>query len=267
MDMRLNVFNRLSNIKKTDISSIAGVLVGFGALLLAIILDDGNLNAFINIPALIIVLGGTCGATLLQFSSTIIIRSMKMFLWVLMPKKMDLSEQIDKVVSWSYLARKEGLLGLENAISNEQDPFIKKGLQLLVDGSKVDAIRDILEMDIDSKESMGLQAAGLYETMGAYAPAFGIIGSVTGLIQVMQNMTDPELLGRGIATAFVTTIYGLIFANLFFLPVANKLKNQVLALTQAKEMLVEGIVSIAGGENPLNIKLKLDGYLYDDYKG
>jgi len=189
-----------------------------------------------------------------------------MFSWVLIAKEMNLSEQIDKVIYWSLLARKEGLLGLEDALPNEEDPFIKKGLQLLVDGNDPDAIRDILEMDMDAKESMGLQAAGLYEAMGGYAPTIGILGAVMGLIHVMQNLTNPELLGQGIATAFVATIYGVGSANLVFLPVANKLKARVLALTQAREMLVEGIISIAEGENPRNIKLKLGGYLHDSYK-
>jgi len=249
-----------------DILSIAGVFVGVGAVLLGIILDGGDINSLVNVPALIIVFGGTFGATLLQFPPAVFVRSMKMLSWVLIAKEMNLSEQIDKVIYWSLLARKEGLLGLEDALPNEEDPFIKKGLQLLVDGNDPDAIRDILEMDMDAKESMGLQAAGLYEAMGGYAPTIGILGAVMGLIHVMQNLTNPELLGQGIATAFVATIYGVGSANLVFLPVANKLKARVLALTQAREMLVEGIISIAEGENPRNIKLKLGGYLHDSYK-
>ncbi|WP_031438041.1 flagellar motor protein [Methylobacter tundripaludum] len=249
-----------------DILSIAGVFVGVGAILLGIMLDGGDIHSLVNVPALIIVFGGTFGATLLQYPPAVFVRSMKMLSWVLISKEMNLSEQIDKVIYWSLLARKEGLLGLEDALPNEEDPFIKKGLQLLVDGNDPDAIRDILEMDMDAKESMGLQAAGLYEAMGGYAPTIGILGAVMGLIHVMQNLTNPELLGQGIATAFVATIYGVGSANLVFLPVANKLKAHVLALTQAREMLAEGIISIAEGQNPRNIKLKLGGYLHDSYK-
>ncbi|MDI1279560.1 flagellar motor protein [Methylobacter sp.] len=249
-----------------DILSIAGVFVGVGAILLGIMLDGGDIHSLVNVPALIIVFGGTFGATLLQYPPAVFVRSMKMFSWVLISKEMNLSEQIDKVIYWSLLARKEGLLGLEDALPKEEDPFIKKGLQLLVDGNDPDAIRDILEMDIDAKESMDLQAAGLYEAMGGYAPTIGILGAVMGLIHVMQNLTNPELLGQGIATAFVATIYGVGSANLIFLPIANKLKAHVLALTQAREMLAEGIISIAEGQNPRNIKLKLGGYLHDSYK-
>jgi len=249
-----------------DILSIAGIFVGVGAILLGIMLDGGDIHSLVNVPALIIVFGGTFGATLLQYPPAVFVRSMKMLSWVLISKEMNLSEQIDKVIYWSLLARKEGLLGLEDALPNEEDPFIKKGLQLLVDGNDPDAIRDILEMDMDAKESMGLQAAGVYEAMGGYAPTIGILGAVMGLIHVMQNLTNPELLGQGIATAFVATIYGVGSANLIFLPIANKLKAHVLALTQAREMLAEGIISIAEGQNPRNIKLKLGGYLHDSYK-
>ena len=249
-----------------DILSITGIFVSVGAILLGIMLDGGDINSLVNVPALIIVFGGTFGATLLQFPPTVFARSIKMFSWVLKPEKINLPAQIDKVVYWSLLARKEGLLGLENAMPNEKDPFIKKGLQLLVDGNDPDAIRDILDLDMYSKENIGLQAAGLYEAMGGYAPTIGILGAVMGLIHVMQNLTNPELLGQGIATAFVATIYGVGSANLVFLPVANKLKTHVLALTQAREMLAEGIIAIAEGENPRNIKLKLGGYLHDAYK-
>lgn len=246
-----------------DILSISGVFVSVGAILLGIMLDGGDINSLVNVPALIIVFGGTFGATLLQFPPAVFVRSVKMFSWILRPQKINLSAQIDKVVYWSLLARKEGLLGLENAMPNEKDPFINKGLQLLVDGNDPDTIRDILDLDMYSKENMGLQAAALYEAMGGYAPTIGILGAVMGLIHVMQNLTNPELLGQGIATAFVATIYGVGSANLIFLPVANKLKSHVLALTQAREMLAEGLIAIATGENPRNIKLKLGGYLND----
>jgi chemotaxis protein MotA len=249
-----------------DILSIAGILVSIGAILSGIVLDGGTIDSLVNVPALIIVFGGTVGATLLQFPPIVFIRSLKMFSWVLKPQKINLLTQIDKVVLWSSLARKEGLLGLENALPNEKDPFIKKGLQLLIDGNEPETIRDVLNLDMYSKEDSGLQAAGLYEAMGGYAPTIGILGAVMGLIHVMQNLTNPELLGQGIATAFVATIYGVGSANLIFLPVANKLKLHVLALTQAREMLTEGIIAIADGENPRNIRLKLGGYLHEAYK-
>lgn len=250
-----------------DFLSVTGIIVGIGAILSGVVLDGGDIDSLVNMPALVIVFGGTLGATLLQFPPAVFIGSVKMLPRLLLPEEPSLTEQIDKIVHWSQLARKEGFLALDNALFDEQDPFIKKGLQLLVDGSSAETIREMLELDISAKESMGLQAAGVYEAMGGYAPTIGILGAVTGLIHVMQNLTNPGLLGQGIATAFVATIYGVGSANLIFLPVANKLKHHVLALAQVREMLTDGIIAIAEGENPMKIKLRLGGYLHDANKG
>jgi chemotaxis protein MotA len=244
-----------------DILSIIGVLVSISALLLGNLLEGGAMGSLVNGPALIIVFGGTLGATLLQFPPVIFIRSIEMFLWIFMPREMNLEAQISQIVSWSLQVRKKGLLGLENLIAREQDPFVQKGLQLLVDGNEPDIISDILELEMSAKENRDYQAARLYEAMGGYAPTIGILGAVMGLIHVMENLADPALLGKGIATAFVATIYGVASANLIFLPIANKLKAHIFADNQAREMIAVGIAAIARNENPRNIELKLDGYL------
>jgi chemotaxis protein MotA len=249
-----------------DILSIIGVLVSIIAILLGNLLEGGAIGSLVNGPALIIVLGGTLGATLLQFPPVIFIRSLEMLLWIFMPQKRDLEAQISKIVSWSYQVRKKGLLALENQIDGEQDPFVEKGLQLLVDGNDADVISDILELEMSAKENRDYQAARLFEAMGGYAPTIGILGAVMGLIHVMENLADPTLLGKGIATAFVATIYGVASANLIFLPIANKLKAHIFADNQAREMVVVGIVAIASNENPRNIELKLDGYLQIKHK-
>jgi chemotaxis protein MotA len=246
-----------------DILSVTGILLSIAALLLGNFLHGGEITALFNIPALIIVFGGTLGAALLQFPPVVFTRSLKIFLWILKPAQTNLHAQIDKLVGWSMSARKEGLLGLENEMSQEQDPFIQKALQLLVDGNEPEVIRDTLEVELNIKENRDLQAAKLFAAMGGYAPTIGIIGAVMGLIHVMQNLANPELLGDGIATAFVATIYGVASANLFFLPVANKLKHHIMVATQAKEMMIVGIIAIAEGENPRNIELKLAGFLHD----
>ncbi|MDP3876735.1 MAG: flagellar motor protein [Methylobacter sp.] len=249
-----------------DFLSVTGILLGVGAVLLGVVLDGGDISSLLNVPALVVVFGGTLGATLLQYPPVIVGRSIKMLAWVLVPKKTNLIALIDKVDYWSHLARKDGLLGFENQLLEEDDGFVKKGLQLLADGNNANVIREILELDMYAKENMDLQAAGLYEAMGGYAPTIGILGAVMGLIHVMQNLTNPELLGQGIATAFVATIYGVGAANLIFLPIANKLKAYAQELSQVREILAEGFIAIAGGENPRNIKLKLSGYLHDGYK-
>jgi chemotaxis protein MotA len=153
------------------------------------------------------------------------------------------------------------LLGLETLAESEPEPFARKGLQLLVDGSEPDTIRAIMEVDLNAREYSDIHAAKVFEGMGGYSPTIGIIGAVMGLIHVMNNLADPAKLGAGIAVAFVATIYGVGLANLFFLPMANKLKNIIHAQTQFREMIVEGIVSIAEGENPRNIETKLRGYI------
>jgi len=244
-----------------DILSILGVIFGFLAIVGGNFLEGGDASALINFPALIIVFGGTLGATFLHFPPKIIFHSLKVLLLIVSPRKHLLDEQIEKVGMWSALARKEGLLGLEVVVDKEQDKFAKKGLQLLVDGNEPEVIRDCLEVELNTIEHNEIQAAKVYEAMGGYSPTIGIIGAVVGLIQVMQNLADPDLLGAGIATAFVATIYGVGFANLLFLPISNKLKLEAYALVQAKEMMLEGITAIAEGENPRNIELKLSGYI------
>jgi chemotaxis protein MotA len=249
-----------------DILSIAGILLSVGALLLGNVLDGGDIGSLINGPALIIVFGGTLGATLLQYPPTTFVRSLEMLLWVFKPLKLNLELQITQIVNWSLQVRRKGLLGLENMIDREKDPFVKKALQLLIDGNDADAISDTLELDINIQENRDYQAARLFEAMGGYAPTIGILGAVMGLIHVMENLSDPGLLGKGIATAFVATIYGVASANLFFLPIANKLKAYIFASNQAKEMVVLGIAAIARNENPKNIELKLKSYLQKSKK-
>jgi chemotaxis protein MotA len=250
-----------------DILSVIGVLVGIGALLFGNFLEGADLASLANGPAFIIVFGGTIGATLLQFPPVIFIRSLKLGMWVFFPQKQDLTAEIDKIIEWSQLARKLGLLGLEEEIASEPDPFIKKGLQLLVDGNEPEDIRNILELDINSREEMDLQGARMLEAMGGYAPTIGMLAAVMGLIHVLENLSDPKMLGAGIATAFVATVYGVGSANLFFLPMANKVKIYVFAASRAREMIAEGLIAISHGENPRNIKLKLSAYLFENDSG
>lgn len=249
-----------------DILSIIGVLVSISAILLGNLLEGGAISSLINAPALIIVFGGTLGATFLQFPTATFIRSLELLLWIFMPQNKDLETQIAQIVGWSYMARKKGLLAIENQIDVQQDPFVKKSLQLLVDGNEPNVISDILELEMSTQENSDYQAARLYEAMGGYAPTIGILGAVMGLIHVMENLADPALLGKGIATAFVATIYGVASANLIFLPIANKLKAHIFTDNQAREMISVGIAAIANNENPRNIELKLGGYLHINNK-
>ncbi|MDD2738054.1 MAG: flagellar motor protein [Methylomonas lenta] len=246
-----------------DILSIIGVLVGFSAIIGGNLMAGGEFDSLVNSHAFVIVVGGTLGATLLQFPPRVFLRSMRIVVWIFKPESLQLNKQIEKIVRWSTMARKEGLLGLEGIIDTEKDSFAKKGLQLLVDGNEPEVIRDCLEVELATKEHLDLQAAKVFDAMGGFSPTIGIMGAVIGLIHVMQNLAKPELLGSGIATAFVATIYGVGLANLLFIPIANKLKTHVFRASQAREMMIEGISSIAEGENPRNIELKLSGFMLE----
>lgn len=244
-----------------DVLSIVGIVVGFGAILLGQHLEGGHLSSLLNGPAILIVFGGTVGAVMLQSPLAVFMRALSMLMWVVKPPVQPMAEVVEKVVSWSQVARKEGLLGLERVADEESEPFTQKGLQLLVDGSEPETIRATLEVELTARENRDNQAAKVFEGMGGYSPTIGIIGAVMGLIHVMGNLADPSKLGGGIAVAFVATIYGVALANLFFLPASNKLKAVVMAQTQFREMLIEGIVAIAEGENPRVIETRLVGFM------
>lgn len=244
-----------------DVLSLVGVVLAFAAILGGNFLDGGHVQALVQLPAFVIVGGGTSGAIMIQTPMSTFLRALKMVIWVFIPPKLAPEQAIEKIVSWSNIARKEGLLGLESMSESENDIFARKGLQLLVDGNEPETIRGILEVDMDAKEHQAMQSARVFESMGGYSPTIGIIGAVMGLIHVMDNLADPSKLGGGIATAFVATIYGVGMANLFFLPMSNKLKSHVHRQIQFREMIVEGLISIAEGENPRNIETKLQSYL------
>ncbi|MFZ2207358.1 MAG: flagellar motor protein [Porticoccaceae bacterium] len=245
-----------------DILTLIGVVAALGAIIGGNILEGGHTSSLMQLTAFIIVMGGTLGAVMVQSQMPIFLRAMKLTVWLVFPPKLAPREAIDKIVGWSNIARKEGLLGLEAVTESELDLFARKGLQLLVDGGEPDAIRTILEVELSTKEHTDLQAAKVFEGMGGYAPTVGILGAVMGLIHVMNNLSDPSKLGSGIAVAFVATIYGVGLANMFFLPMANKLKAVIHDQTRFREMMIEGIAAIAEGENPRNIEIKLLGYVH-----
>lgn len=247
-------------MKKLDKLSITGILVAVSTIALANFMGGGKSGTLFEPTALIIVIGGTLGATMLQTRFNVFNRSMRMAKLAFSAPEVKPNEVIGKIMNWSRLARKEGLLGLEMVAQKEQDPFVKKALQLLVDGSEPATIKSIMEIDLVIKEQRDLEAARVFEGMGGYSPTVGILGAVLGLIHVMSNLEDPAKLGDGIATAFVATIYGVGFANLLFLPIASKLKNIVVTQVQLRELMLEAVVAIAQGENPRYIESKIKGY-------
>ncbi len=245
-----------------DLLTIVGVIIGFAALIGGNFLEGGTWSSLLNGPAAIIVFGGTIGAAVLQTPKSGLKRALTLIKWIIHPPHLQFQNGIKHVVSWAYAARRDGLLGLENMSEREKDLFARKGLQLLVDGSEADVIRHVMETDLIVAEQRDVEAVQFFESMGGYAPTIGIIGAVMGLIHVMRHLADPSQLGPGIAVAFVATIYGVALANLFLLPIANKLKSCIKEQSQYRELIIEGIIAIANGENPKAIEMKLSGYLH-----
>jgi chemotaxis protein MotA len=245
-----------------DILSVVGLLLAFLALVGGAVMRGAGVMALVSAEAFIIVGVGTCAAICVQTPLSVMKHALSILPWTMKPPPLDPETLIKKMVEWSNVARKQGLLGLEPLLDREQDGFVRKALQLVVDGSEPEAIRSIMEVELDTREHADTLGAKVFEGMGIYSPTLGIIGAVLGLISVMQNLADPSKLGEGIASAFTATIYGVAFANLFFLPLSSKLKVAIRAQTQVREMVIEGMISIAQGENPRNIESKLQGYLH-----
>lgn len=245
-----------------DKLSVIGVVLALFAIIGGSILKGAGVGGLMNPAAFVIVLVGTLAAIMIHTPMTTFKHAMKIVRWAFRPPQHDPQNLIERIVEWSGIARKQGLLALEGTVEAETDPFLKKGLQMLVDGAEPDAIRNILEVELQTREHFDQQSAKVFEGMGIYAPTLGIIGAVLGLMAVMKNLADPSKLGHGIAAAFTATIYGIASANLFFLPIAAKLKSAIAEQTRLREMAIEGLISISQGENPRNIESKLKGYLH-----
>jgi chemotaxis protein MotA len=244
-----------------DKTSVIGLLLGLTAIVGGQVLEGGHLGSLVQPTAFLIVLGGTLGAVMLQSPMNVFVSGMKMFKWIFFPPVIAPKKIISQIAQWSHIARKEGLLALEGQTASIKDPFIRKGLQLLVDGAEPERLREVMEVEINAYEAGLKLAAKVWESAGGYSPTIGIIGAVMGLIHVMENLSDPSKLGSGIAVAFVATIYGVAAANLIFLPVAKKLLANIALLVTAREMLVDGLVGIANGDNPRIIESRLQGYM------
>lgn len=236
-------------------------MLGLVAIIGGQILEGGHVSSLVQPTALLIVLGGTMGAVLLQCPFHVFKRGMQMAKWVWVPPVIEQKRTIDQILQWSQLSRREGLLVLENYLPGIKDDFTRKGLQLLVDGAEPERIRELLEVGVDTYEEELRQSAKVWESAGGYSPTIGILGAVMGLIHVMENLSDPTKLGPGIAVAFVATIYGVGLANLIYLPIAGKLKYYISRMVAAREMMIDGLVGIAVGDNPRIIESRLKGYL------
>lgn len=243
-----------------DILTLIGLLTSFIAILVGQIFEGGSISSLLNLSALLIVLGGTLGAVLVQTSTPTFIHAFKILPWVIKPPHLDFEGYRTHLFELARKARQLGMLSLEDHLETENVPLINKGLELLVIGVDKQTIRQVLEAEIDRTEAHDLRAANVFESMGGYSPTIGILGAVLGLIQVMRHLAEPSELGVGIAVAFVATIYGVGMANLIFLPIANKLRACIARQVHFDEMIVEGMVAMAASESPGILLLKLNNF-------
>lgn len=244
-----------------DKFTLLGLVIGLAGIMTGQILEGGGLSIMFQSAAFLIVFGGTIGAVMVQCPAKVFVMAIRMGRWAFVPPALHNQELARQLTEWSVVARREGILALDAHAAAIDDPFLKKGLQLLVDGNSAEKIREVLDVDTHSWEQLRWQSARVWEAAAGYSPTIGIIGAILGLMHVMQNLSEPSKLGGGIAVAFVATIYGVAFANLLFLPIANKLKSIIMQQAEMREMVVDGLAGIASGDSPRLIETKLQGYL------
>lgn len=249
-----------------DKASVGGVLVGVGGITAGLLLEGGNLGQILQPTAAMIVFGGTIGAVLVQFPLQVVLAAFKRLSHVFFEPKLQPQAMVTQLVGYANKARKEGIVSLDAETNAIADPFLKKSLMLAVDGTEPQELRKIMELELDNQAEQEEHVPKVFESAGGFSPTIGIIGAVLGLIQVMQNLQNIDEVGRGIAVAFVATIYGVGAANLFFLPVAGKLKLRMREDQIIREMTLEGVISILEGMNPRMLETKLLGYLKESEK-
>ena len=244
-----------------DRLSIFGLLVALSGIVGGSVLEGGSVTILLQGASLMIVLGGTLGAVMLQSPARIFVMGLKMGKWAFIAPQSSQQKMIYQLSAWSNIVRRDGALKLEDQVDEMSDPFIRKGLQMLVDGMTADKIRSVMDVELQTFEQQHFQAARVWESAAGYSPTIGIMGAVLGLVQVMQTLAEPSKLGAGIAIAFISTLYGVGLANLVFLPVAGKLKMIILRQVNTREMFIDGLILIANGENTRYLENKLQGYI------
>jgi chemotaxis protein MotA len=247
-------------VSRPDFATIGGLVVAFGGILGGLVLEGGRIKDVAQITAACIVFGGTFGAVMVTTPFPVLLSAARKLNQVFIDRVQAPHQATEEIISFAAKARKHGIVSLEQDADNIPDQFLRKALNLAVDGTDLDALRQMMELEISMDEHRAEAEAKVFESAGGYAPTVGIIGAVLGLIQVMKHLENIDEVGRGIAVAFVATVYGVGSANLFFLPAANKLRSRIHRATQVKELMLEGVVAIIEGLNPKLIRIKLEAY-------
>ncbi len=246
---------------KLDLATMAGIVIAMGGIVGGLLIEGGKIKDIIQLTAAMIVLGGTGGAVLVSTPLKVLKGGLRRLGSVVRDPTPQLGGLIEEIIRYAAGARKSGLVSLEDAALRVEDPFLRKALTLAVDGTDLQEIRKMLELDIGFEEQWADAEAKVFETAGGYAPTIGIIGAILGLIQVMKNLANIDEVGHGIAVAFVATVYGVGAANLLLLPAASKIKARAQAETWRRELIVEGVSGIVEGLNPKLVRSKLESYV------
>jgi chemotaxis protein MotA len=246
-----------------DLASFGGILVGIGAVFGGLLLEGGKLSDVTQLTGAIIVFGGTLGAVMVTTPMATLLRAIRQLKLVFFEPRYSTQALIREVIEFGNMARKNGIVSLERDVENVRDSFFRKALSLGVDGTDLEAIRKMMDLELEVEADRGRADAKVFETAGGYSPTIGIIGAVLGLIQVMKNLENIEAVGHGIAVAFVATVYGVASANLFFLPAAGKIRSRVEQSIRVRELMLEGVCSIVQGLHPTIIERKLEAYARD----
>jgi chemotaxis protein MotA len=246
-----------------DKSSLSGIALALGGIVAGLLLEGGNLRQIMQPTAAMIVFGGTLGAVMLQFPLAVLLQAFRRTGSVFATPKQNPRATIQRLVQYAQKARRDGIVSLDADLATIDDPFLKRTLMLAVDGTEPHELRKIMELELDNQAEYEEQVPQVYESAGGFAPTIGIIGAVLGLIQVMQHLDKIDEVGKGIATAFVATIYGVGSANLLYLPMAGKMKLRIRDEQIAREMTLEGVASILEGINPRMLENKLLGFLVE----
>ncbi len=244
-----------------DIFIPLGIVVAIASILIGQAVEGGHVGSIIQFTAFLIVMGGTFGAVMVNYPLKTFFFGFKLAIGAVFTGKVDYEGFINQLEGFAQSARKEGILSLESKIGDVKDPFLRKGLQYVIDGTEPETLEKILGIEMSYEEEREMLSAKVFESFGGFSPTVGILGAVLGLIHVMENLADPSKLGSGIATAFVATVYGVGSANLLFLPLAGNIKIKIRSRGLLKEMIIEGLVAIATGENPRLMREKLEGFI------
>ena len=244
-----------------DLGTLLGIVSGFGLVIIAMSMGGGGLGAFINAPSIMIVCGGTMGAVLINYPISDVLRVIKVAKNAFFSEEIKTKKIMEMLIEMSKVSRREGILGLEKTLKDIKDPFFVKGMTLMIDGIEPAKLSELLETEVEYIDERHRLGAEIFMTMGNFAPAMGMIGTLIGLVKMLMQMDDPSSIGPSMAVALITTFYGVILANLVFIPISGKLRTRSAKELAMKQLVMSGILSVQSGDNPRMLEQKLHSFV------